>query len=73
MGPPKHITEDQYNILMREIWEMREIMGNYQMDLTLRDQVEYLATEIIATRRENALNKRMLIKIGTTIFKKGIK
>lgn len=70
---PIKIAPSEYDKLMRELWEIRQIMANYQMDQKLRDQVDYLATEIIAVRKENSLIKKMLINIGTAIFKKGIK
>ena len=63
---PDKITPDQYDKLMRELWEMRQIMAGYQMEVGLRKEVDRLF------ERQRFIEK-MFIKIGTRIFKNGIK
>ena len=62
----KYISEEQYNTLMRELWEMRQIMHGYQMEAGLHNEVQRLF------ERQRFI-ERMLIKIGTRLFKNGIK
>lgn len=64
------ITASEYDKLMQELVAMRKIMGNYQMDMKLRDAVERMAEEYVEIKKEQRFIRRVLIKIGTALFNK---
>lgn len=63
---PKRITEDQYDKLVHKLWKFEQrLIG-----------VERATMDAVAMDKlfdEQRMIKKMLIKIGTVIFKKGIK
>jgi len=63
---PKRITEDQYDKLMRKLWEMEQRLVGVEKQWTFDTTLDELY------RKQQKIEK-MLIKIGMTIFKKGIK
>lgn len=63
---PKRISEDQYDKLMRKLWELEQRVSGIEratLDASSLDQLF----------EKQRFIEKMLIKIGTRIFKNGIK
>lgn len=62
---PQLITMREYDILMRELWEMKQRLAAVEKQFTFDTNLDELY-------KQNAMIKKMLTKIGTRLFRKAI-
>lgn len=69
---PERVSENQYDKLMREMWELRQKIAGFNHISKHQEEIEELFDQLRAIKKEQASQRRMLIKIGLAIFKKAI-
>ena len=68
--PPKRITEEQYDILMRELWEMKQKIACFNIITKHQEDLDALYEQNAAIIKEQKTLRKMAVKIGTALFKK---
>jgi len=70
---PTKITPDQYDKLMRELWELRQKISCFNTISKHQEDIDALYEQNAQIIREQKSLRKMLIKIGIKLFHRSIK
>ncbi len=70
---PKKITSDQYDILMRELWEMKQKMVVLERATLQAVSLDMVFDQNAEIKKELRLIRKMNTKIGVALYKKALK
>jgi hypothetical protein len=67
---PTKITLDQYDKLMRELWELRQKIACFNTISKHQEDIEALYEQNAMIIKEQKMFRKMLVKIGAKLFQK---
>lgn len=69
---PKRINEDQYDKLMRKMWEIEQKTACFNSITKHQDDIDELYKQNHAIIAEQKMLRKMFVKIGSKLFKKSM-